>query len=875
MGRRLSIAIVATVILGCGGATCLYSGAGPMAAANQFEANRWQPVLAAIADLLTVPIPTAEISDVRDVVQPAALGAMLLLLAYSLATRKAGWPSAVAGRFIIVAATAVGAFACISALAGGAWWLSAGWVARFACGAAWAAIIAKTFSLGMTRAAIAGLLVVGLLSMILAVAHRADRGLAHFDWPIGPITITSALVGVWAAAAGGFAVASLCLGADRQLALAALPLCVLGLYVIEETHRRSAWVGMTAAGFVVISAMLLRRINRQAAKVGVAASLALGVAALSVFVAREAARPERERAGPVQLRLTYLRLSGGMFLDHPFLGVGPDQFIVEMTNAMAPLRAVSPHVYHGDVDPCAHNEWAQAAVELGLPAALLYAALPAGVIAMALRRVVGGRRASGHSSAPHDAALMVCLVAGLVAICTIETAGITLRGPIMPIWYWTLLGLLGAAHDHAGPISKPLVGASKRGLAKAAMVALAGLSSLWLSTAEMMASADRARDGGKGHISWRLFSEKTIADQYAAATAASEIARAEPTEIRIGRAEELWRDFAHRLPVYRDAAAWYAEALIRQGRGEEADDFLESVLRDSPYLPGANAVLASLLGDDSVGRLRCVQRALRSSGWNDVFGGILDESLKHPECSSLLDAELPRARLAAVGDDDSLLRDETVELLRIRARASQAAGRQSEAIADQNLAAECYRRLERTGHPYRRPHDAETDAFFTLAALLHEDGPARYRAAYEAVRQAERYAVLGIRHEYVARPLPDYGFVGGVVIPTEFPERLYPLWRLSAYLHIMAGDERDIFMRVCAGRPMNEWTPGRVYAEIAVLAHKAHEELGRLPPEDRPDHYEELARMAERYRQAAQSPNPPEALYAGEEQIVRPTSRPN
>lgn len=62
MPRRLSIAMVVIVVLACAGTTCLYSGAGPMDPQTAAAGGGWSPWLAAIADLLTVPIPTLGIA---------------------------------------------------------------------------------------------------------------------------------------------------------------------------------------------------------------------------------------------------------------------------------------------------------------------------------------------------------------------------------------------------------------------------------------------------------------------------------------------------------------------------------------------------------------------------------------------------------------------------------------------------------------------------------------------------------------------------------------------------------------------------------------------------------------------------------------------
>jgi hypothetical protein len=186
------------------------------------------------------------------------------------------------------------------------------------------------------------------------------------------------------------------------------------------------------------------------------------------------------------------------------------------------------------------------------------------------------------------------------------------------------------------------------------------------------------------------------------------------------------------------------------------------------------------------------------------------------------------------------------ELLRINAFLNGRAGRINVAIEDQRLAAECYQRLEQKQSPYRRTDRAETDAFQRLARLLFDADPGNYEEACEAIERAEYYAVLGIMHERVARPEPERGFVGGVVLPMETPERLRALWRLSALLHVAAGREYFLMGRVMAGMPTDQWNNGEaVRQELGRVYRQAYESLLRLPPAQRPAHFDHIQQMAQ------------------------------
>ena len=93
---------------------------------------------------------------------------------------------------------------------------------------------------------VVGLLAVGAAALMLTIWHRADRGYAHFSWPIGPITIVGGLAAVWAALSGVWGVG---LAIQRRPAGAVLALgaCALCLYGLQQTERRSPAMGLVAA----------------------------------------------------------------------------------------------------------------------------------------------------------------------------------------------------------------------------------------------------------------------------------------------------------------------------------------------------------------------------------------------------------------------------------------------------------------------------------------------------------------------------------------------------------------------------------------------------------------------------------------------------
>lgn len=872
MPRRLQYILIAMACLACGSATCLYSGAGPMDPFTSMVGGAWSPWLAAVADGLTIPIPTQGIADVRDAVLFLFLGAALLIVAVGsgataprndAATTEPAPPAPEQrqrqpspARWLAGCAAAVLALAIVSLAANGTegW----GWAARFAAGAGWALLLARLLSPDAVHAALPWLLVPGTAAVGLGFAHASDRGYAHLSWPIGPITITAALAGCWTAMAltlmgvrlvrgpqAGAPGAGRRFGVPHVMALVA---AIAGIAALVNTGRRASAIGLIAALVVSGAAAILFRWPTRRARWTVGIFCAAALAAAAVYVAREARSPERIRAGPLQVRLAYLQQSWKMIREHPLLGIGPDRFVVDMTNAMAPLRAVSPQVYHGKYDPAAHNEWLQAAVELGLPGGALYAALPVGVIFVSLRRA----RACGRL----ETALP--LAAGLVAIGVTELASITLRGPIMPAWYWTLIGLL-AATARRDP-SPTLASASSQHPARAGIALLLPAAACFAVAAIDLRASYRALEHTR-HVgepaAARLYFEKQILDEYAGAVDELDAWNASPSDAALARLVERWRRLYERIPGYVDIPARYAECLMWAKRVPDAKAVLEAALSDrlNPYEPRANTVYAGMV-DDRRTRLLCAQRALRSSDITDQLGFLITNHIGLVNENSELADELAKARRVAAGEGtDEDLKGPLIELLRVSACQRENRNDFAGMRDDLRLVADCYERMERESHPYRRVHEAEADAFFRLSRAIALADPSQYREALAMIRKAERFAVMGLRHEDVAPPRPELGYIGGEVVPTEFPARLRPMWEKSALYHLMAGDDRFLDLRIFASLDPGYWAEDELHLRLHGLARRAHEILSRLPPGQRPPHYDRLPAMADHYwKLATRSP---------------------
>ncbi len=884
MNRRFATGLLAILIAANAAAVLLYSGDGPIdtSSINALgDEASWHPILKAIAEGLTLPIPTTHIADIRDGIILIAPGLSLLLLSlYTILTGQSSNPTNNPPRFrnsadlwLQATAVAVLIIASLSALANHRLDLSWGWIARFAAGAGWAILIARSLNTDQVRRATLGLLIVALICLALTIAHRTDHGLAHFTWPIGPITPTAAFAALWASIAIILVMTSLVQirhpippvapvsnRYEQQVSSAdpreprsilkqfgptlacGLLLSLISIFVLQQTHRRAPAMGLIAGLLLATAALLwIRHRSRRLGFVLAATGIA-GILLAAGYVTTQLRSTDTEASGALALRFAYWKIAmADLVPKHISLGTGPDSFVIEMTNTVAPLRAAAPHFYHGNINFYAHNEWIQAAIELGIPGALFYLALPLGVMVLAWRRLT----AQPDDPEPPNGstrATTLALIAGLTTILVTESASITLRGPMMPVWYWTLLGLLAALNRENLPVPRTSRITLSSPVRCFAFLAL-GLCCLGLSITDLAhSSADKdpftpLKQRGRD----RLYANKTIVARQQAAVFASTLAKTTNDEKIAAEAVTLWQELYELIPAFRDTPARYAETLLSTNRQDEARRVLEHAIEHlDPYAPESNTLYAQLRSDDPILQLQCVKRAIRNAELNNTLRSILEELVSNPAATDMLETELQRARAAADEKTPPKETDSPAEWLRVAAFLEFRSGQTKQALADQHRAADYYASLEQSNNRYRRGHKAESDVYFTLAQMRFEANIADYPAACEAIRSAERYAVLGIAHEHVAHPEPERGFIGGEVVPTEFPERLFPLWRFSALLHIMTGNEDLLVARILSFLPESKRTNEGVHTALATLYREAHAALTRLPVEKRPAHYHAL-----------------------------------
>lgn len=885
MKGRLATALVVLVIAANAGTVLLFSGEGPISPGSSAIADAaWQPVLAFVARGLTIPIATPGIADVRDVVGPAACGIALLGLGIAGLLGRRDDPSwqaetAPATRWLALTAGPVLFIAVLSMIHNGTLDLSWGWIVRFAAGAIWAILLGRSLTAPRVRQCVAGLLLLGFVCLVLSIAHRADRHLAHFTWPIGPITSTAAFAAMWAAMAAAVA---LRIGKRPVVLPTAVGICVAAVYVLLQTGRRAPAVGLVGAGAFIAVVLLRERPRLRAVRIAIPLVVILGGGA---YVAREYLSQDRATSGTLALRFEYWRLGAGLIGGRPSLGVGPDVSVVELTNAVTPLRAAAPHFYHGNIDPYLHNEWIQAAVELGIPGGLFYVALPVGVLVLGerqLRRSAGLARASGDNEvspaerSANDAATLA-LSAGLVALLINESASIMLRTPLMPMGYWTLLGLLAAMcrvrssppsltkrehpdakkkprasparQDAAAPTERPPLISQLRGLGAIACGGIF-LCAARLDLTHAAEQTDLATATSTPRFA-RLYADKTLEDRRSAALLVDRAAEQRGDPSLVLDAAKRWRELCRLVPGLHDTATRYAAAVRATGDADTARRVLEAALRSdrNPYDRDANILYATRFTDDPETKLRCVQRALRGAALVGELADLLKSIVQSKAVRTILDDESPAARKSVAGDVSPPADDCAAELIRIRAFLHYLDGRLDEAVVDQHIVASFYQSLEKTNNRFRRGHDAEADALYQLARMLYDADPAQYMEAYEAIVAAERAAILGMPHESVADPKPEDGFLIGEVVPTvaPLPERLRPLLRLSALLRVLAGDAPELDMRIMFYLPPDQWNQPAIDREMGRLARQACADMATIAENKRPPHYPQLLEMAKRY----------------------------
>jgi len=810
------------------------------------------PGLRPFAAVITLPVAMPTPSDIRQYALPLAVAAVLLVLALTRADVARPAP-----RWFELSAVAVAAIAVISAIAHASWDLSRGWIFTFAAGAGWAVLLARRASPRVAAFALTGGGAVALIAVVLALAHRQLLEIRHVRWPIGPIAVASELAAVWAAAAIA-AVATLVVARAsvaarvRNIAIvASLLVAVVATDLLYVTERIAPLFALLVAVAWCTALHLTHHPARR--RILAAAVVLVAVSVSAVWIARRA-----DRAASLSLRLTYWKTILDRFPHWAALGVGPDLFVITSTNDLARARAETPHVLHGTLERSAHNEWLQAFFELGLLGGALYLVLPLGALAAALRAF--------PQAAPQTRVLLAASSTGLVALVVAEAANVNLRYSTVPGWYWTLLGLTVALAASTRPPRPAPAWLPRPAVLR---IAAAGLAAALLLITLTDAAAAYAQARGEHALGrddlaaarWftlatpRLGAEQWVKVRTGLAAATSDLARqapapaasqsADPLAAARTTALELWTELHRRCPGCLNAAGLLAESQLLAGDPTAARETLEKHLANTdPYDAPANLLYAQLFAPDAAARIDCLRRAARSAPVDDRMIALLRRTLTDPAAERTWSERVATATADAARPEQDWQDPLAPETLRLEAARLAATGDRPAAARLGKLAAEAYLRLYNENNPRRRPAAAEADAFARAAEDLFRSDPAQYQAAYDLICEAERFAVLGGELEQLRNPDPKAEFVGGEVVPTDLPENLRPLWRLSALLHLAAGHVQNLELRIRSSLPEDRWSQPDVDAVWVALARELVDAFATLPPDRRPPHYDRLVRLA-------------------------------
>lgn len=791
------------------------------------------PTLAAIDRFLTLPFPAPEPSDIRDAALPLACVGLLVwgALARNASGPRGCWIDLLAAAGLALAAISI-SFNHSSGISGGWWW-------QYACGLLVALLLMRA-QRDHVRRIVAAAALVAAVAMALSFYHRHALGLRYFRWPIGPLTVVAAFGAIWGAAAAGYLGVALA-GWSRPMSRTKIALALLmGSAAIGMTllcGRRGALLALLVAVAATTALALIGRIgSAQARRALIALLVAVSVCG-GGYVAYQASSARREVSGSLDVRFAYWRFIASRLPEVWPLGAGPDRFVCDSTTGLARQRAETPHRLHGTLEPAAHNEWLQALYELGLFGGGIYIALPL-IAAIGLSR----RLLRGEGGATEG-----LLLAALIALGVNESASINLRYNNLPAWYWTLIGLALATAPPRRWIALPLRPLLVRVFlfAVALVLTVGRANQIWI--AGMHTGLRKLVASGSGGPPNYYFlalgragavQSLAVGVDFAAAWENFASARARRTGVSEDeRAQnkksvvDAWQQVYDACPAYPDVAGRLATALVGVGDESAARAVVERHLAQvNPYDPAVNLLAARRFASTPAAKLDYLVHGLREGAATAELVEIAKAAIAAGR------ADEWAKRVAAARDDlrqtaSDAWRDPLApEVLRLEAAVHSAAKERDAAYAAQFTAARAYSALETGDDPRRRRSEAEQDAWTQAADYRFRSDPARIVEALDHVRQAERAAVLGIAHEALATPDPQGEYVGGQIVPTELPDRLIPLWRLSALLRLGACEMHGIELRLYSALPAAYRTKENGDRLMADLARELLATFGLKPP---------------------------------------------
>jgi len=835
-----------------------------------------------IARTLMIPIAMPGMTDCRRYVLPIGLALVLITFAFRPPTStradasggvKPNVESTFMSRWWFEGLALVTILVAIcSALANGTYGFSRGWIFGlvFSCG--WS-ILLRRF-LPRERISLLMLLAscVAALAAVTALWHRLALGVFAFELPVGPVTITGAIGALMTAMGAAWIFSGFITSANQRrpggLALNVWVglVIIVGIVLTTYAARRASWLAIAISLLVVVMVGVFKggRLGqlRWWAIAGLVMSLVAGFVIQQRYISRRAGV-----AQGVQSRIGYWKHVVTDLPRHPFLGVGPDMFVCDMTSVNALDHSTQAKQFGGRVEYDAHSEWLQAIHELGLVGGLSYCALPIVTILLALRRY--RRRAAGGQED-----LLLCCAAGLIVVMVYEALSINLRHPVMSPWYWTLLGVTAAmlrtphASEHpnsAAPKPSPLSGTLVRFVAMvgAILILLIAFADARCAVAHERARLAQATSpavalddydtaihqfGSRAWLSTRydramLCSQLLKAAQGDAAAKSAGGAFADIAR----RTVDAWRELVDRCPAYPDAGYKLAEALVLSGERADALATLERYLKQvDPHDLQANVLRIYLGGQDAMQNLLCVRRALLRSPMNNMLASYIARDLASPEVSKpWADLVHEAWRSSEIEDENEWPDPFAPETFRMEVLRLAGEGELKQAADVSRLAAEMYGRQVDQLTPHRRVNAVVADAWYVAARFRFESEPGAYLAACAAMQKAETYANLQVRF--------DAGATGqGLDLdPVGLRNRtaeLRTLLRFSAMMGLACGmDDLEVARRVNWSLPGERHAMAQVNAEKARMAAELVAIFERLPAEIHPavmPRLKELARMA-------------------------------
>ncbi|HKQ49149.1 MAG TPA: O-antigen ligase family protein [Phycisphaerae bacterium] len=833
--------------------------------------------------LLTAPIALTQLTDLREYAVPVGLALCLGLITLLRGDTFRGPMSGLSAWWFEALALTTLVLACASAWKNGSWESSRGWIFWTTCGMGWAIVLSRIETWAHVRWSIFAAGIVAAAGAVLSIIHRQELGEAYFQLPVGPITLTASLGALWSSIAIVWLFGAILqrranrkiveqaghAGRSNSPSLLAIVLAVVvlvcSLALLFFAGRRGAWLGLVvgvgAAGGLVLWMQYSGKMNR----VALSAAVLVGLTAAGWYVRDQARSPEAAVSVPLKIRATYWKLMLDSLSRNPLWGVGPDQFMPTAMTALARQRAEQPKVLHGNLDAEGHNEWLQAAFELGLPGGLFYLALPIGVI------FAGARRWSRTKGA--ERTVVLALIAGVVVVCVSEASSVNLRHPILQGWYWTLLGLTlavsrGAMDARVTPRSAP---ASKAVRIAAAVVAVAILAVVAndfrtavlhaggralmnqdaATAAERLERATR-RSGTSRWLSTRFDLGTVQANLLRSSRVPPALRRPEDTtgETEMTRywgekAVATWRELVRASPGYLDSGFRLAEAQNSTGDTQAAVATLDVYLRDvNPYDTQANVLLTNIAGRGPVENLEAVCRGLRSGAMSRWLVGPATRSLGTQEGIGQWPTRVELAKEDVTKPSEKDWKDPLApEVLRVEALRFASLKRFAEAAELQRLAAEAYQRLDDSNSPVARPLPAVADAWYGAARLLFDADPQQYAEAFKRIVEAEESVRVGIAGDIDDKGKPSE--LGAAVVASR-TEELSQLLLFSAKLHLIAtGDARSAQVRI--GWSLSQPTQEAVDAVLGRIAVELIQTYRETPEERRPPEFLRVARIAQRF----------------------------